>query len=475
MRRADLTFTALLLPLDFIAFLGAASTAYFLRTSKAFLEIRPILQQIPIEQYGLISIGFAIIGILLFTIAGLYTLKPRRAWHELGRIILSCTAAIMVVIAIIFFRREVTASRFLVIAVWPLSILFTVVSRSILRLIRRAVIRAGIGHERVLVIGQSKVASDLVTFYKENTVEGYTVLKTFKTWNDVARNELIALAQAHQVDGVLLADPELARNKALDIIDISEQHHLSFRYLADSFAARFTRIEISTAGGIPIIEVKRTPLDGWGRIAKRVFDIFVASVALILTSPLTLLSALIIFLQDGRPIVFANERIGEAGVSFNVFKLRSMWKKDCIGPQFTTANQQNIEREKELIKKQSIKEGPVYKITNDPRITPYGRWIRRWSVDELPQFLNVLRGEMSIVGPRPHQPREVAKYLRHHVRVLDIKPGITGMAQISGRSDLDFEDEVRLDTWYIENWSLWLDIYILLKTPFVVLGSKGAY
>ncbi len=475
MRRVDLTFNALLLPLDFAAFLAASFTAFALRTSKTFLELRPILQEIPLSQYGLVSVGFAVVGILLFIIAGLYSSKPRRAWHELGRIILSCTAAIMVIIAIIFFRREVTASRFLVIAVWPLSILFTVFGRTVLRLIRRAVIRAGIGHQRILVIGQSKVALDLMKFYEQRPVEGYTIVKSFKTWSDKAHEELIRLAKTHTIDGVLLADPELARAKALDIIAITEQYHLTFRYLADLFAARFTRIDISTAGGVPIIEVKRTPLDGWGRIAKRVFDIVVSLSALILTSPLTLLSALIIFLQDGRPIVFKNERIGEAGRVFHVYKLRSMWKKDCIGPQFTTTTKANIEREQHLIKERSIKQGPVYKIGNDPRVTPFGRWVRRWSVDELPQFLNVLRGEMSLVGPRPHQPREVAQYEPHHLRVLAIKPGITGMAQISGRSDLGFEDEVRLDVWYIENWSLWLDLYIILKTPFVVLLNRGAY
>jgi exopolysaccharide biosynthesis polyprenyl glycosylphosphotransferase len=475
MRRVDLTFSALLLPLDFAAFMAASFTAYSLRTSKAFLELRPILQEIPASQYALLSFGFAVIGLILFTIAGLYSLKPRRAWHQFGRIILSCTASIMVVIAILFFRREVTASRFLVLAVWPLSIFFTSIGRAILRAIRRAIIRSGFGHQRVVVIGQSKVANDLIKFYRDNPVEGYTVVKTFKTWNSDTHEDLVRLAQERRVDGVLLADPELAKNKALDLINIVEEHHLTFRYLADLFAARFTRIDVSTAGGVPIIEVKRTPLDGWGRIIKRLFDVTVATIALVLTSPLTLLSALIIFIQDGAPVIFQNERIGESARPFRVYKLRSMWKKDCIGPQFTKSLKQNIEKEQQLIKEKSLKQGPVYKIGDDPRVTPFGRFIRRWSIDELPQFLNVLRGDMSIVGPRPHQPREVAKYESRHLRVLAIKPGITGMAQISGRSDLDFEDEVRLDVWYIENWSLWLDVYILLKTPFVVLANKGAY
>ena len=151
-----------------------------------------------------------------------------------------------------------------------------------------------------------------------------------------------------------------------------------------------------------------------------------------------------------------------------------MYQKYCTGVQFGAQGIEALQKEQELIKELSTKKGPVYKIANDPRVTPFGRFIRRWSLDEFPQFFNVLFGSMSLVGPRPHQPREVDKYKKHHKIVLAIKPGITGLAQISGRSDLSFEDEVRLDTFYIENWRLLLDFIILIKTPFVVLSRKGA-
>ena len=152
-----------------------------------------------------------------------------------------------------------------------------------------------------------------------------------------------------------------------------------------------------------------------------------------------------------------------------------MYQKYCTGAQFGTVGEQALQKEAELIKTNSVKSGPVYKIQNDPRVTPYGRFIRRWSLDELPQFWNVLRGDMSLVGPRPHQPREVAQYQKHHRTVLAVKPGITGLAQISGRSELDFETEVKLDTFYLEHWNLLIDIIILVKTPFVVLWRKGAW
>ena len=150
-----------------------------------------------------------------------------------------------------------------------------------------------------------------------------------------------------------------------------------------------------------------------------------------------------------------------------------MRQQYCIGPQFDN-QEKALAVEKGLIAQKSIKEGPVYKIQDDPRVTRTGRVLRRWSLDELPQLFNVLAGEMSLVGPRPHQPREVARYAKHHRRVLNIKPGLTGLAQISGRSDLEFEEEVRLDTLYLEHWTVLLDLIILLKTPFILLKPRKA-
>ncbi len=475
MRRLDLAFTALQVPVDFLALVAAAITAYLLRFSQPLVEIRPIIQDITLPQYiGSVS-TFIVAWMLCFLIAGLYPTKQRPRLQELSRIVLGSTAGMMVIIATVFFRRELTTSRFLVIAVWALAMIYVWIGRTLLRAIRHALLSRGHGHQRIVVIGSSNAAAALKTLYLQKPWHGYTVVKSYKTWTDDAAAEVLQMKQRHQVDGILLAEPRMSKEQSLDLINFAEEYHLGFRYLADLFAAKFTRIDVSAEAGIPIIEPKRTPLDGWGRIIKRAFDIVVASAVLILTSPLLLLSGLIILLQDGFPILFHNERVGERGKHFPVYKLRSMWKRYCIGPQFSAQTKQNIEFEQQLIKQKSIKNGPVYKITEDPRITPFGRFIRRWSIDELPQFINVLQGTMSIVGPRPHQPREVEKYQSHHRKVFAIKPGITGMAQVSGRSDLSFDEESRLDTWYIDHWSLWLDIVILLKTPFVIVRQEGAY
>ncbi|MFA6429816.1 MAG: sugar transferase [Patescibacteria group bacterium] len=467
MRRLDLTFTALLLPLDFLALFAAAMSAYALRYSQAFIEIRPIFTQIPFPQYLATATGFILVWMALFWIGGLYSIRGRSAWRELGRIILASTAGIMVVIAVVFFQRELATSRFVVLAVWGLTILYTWFSRVILRLIRRSLLRARKGHQMIAIIGQGKSANDIKSLYQARPVIGYTVVRQFKSWNEQARQDLEKLHRQRKLDVILLADPDITKDAAQDLIAFAANQNVTFRYLADLFAASFTNIEVSTAEGVPVIEAKRTTLDGWGRIAKRLFDVVCSLLFLTITSPIFLLTIIAIKLDSKGPIFFSRlddgepvERIGEGGRPFRYFKFRSMFDR-VHSMRYTT------------LAHQDTRKGPLVKIKDDPRITRVGRFIRKWSIDEFPEFVLVLLGRMSLVGPRPHYPEEVANYKPYQRRVLAIKPGITGLAQISGRSDLDFDEEVKLDIWYMENWSLALDMYILLKTPLAVLQGRG--
>lgn len=474
-RRLDLTFTALLLPIDILALFAAGVSAYVLRFSRFVTEVRPILQDISFPLYIQTVALFVGIWISIFAFSGLYSTRPRKAWNELGRIIIACGAGTMVTIASVFFRRELTASRFIVLAVFGFSVVYVLFGRLFLRVMRHALLRSGFGHRRFAIIGMNGAANSVAQTYRLNPILGITIVKQFRGWNEETKRTLKKLRDGGKLDGILLGETDMEKAQALELIAFAEEEHLTFMYLADLFAASFTNIVVSYEAGVPIIEVKRTRLDGWGRITKRAFDITVATLLLLLVSPMLLLATIALAIEDGFPTFFLNERVGERGRTFNLMKLRSMWRKVSIGPQFAQNEKKNLELEKQLIQQKSIKQGPVYKIAEDPRITPIGHFIRRWSIDELPQFINVLKGDMSLVGPRPHQPREVQAYLPHHRRVLAIRPGITGLAQISGRSDLSFEEEVRLDTWYIENWSPALDLYILLKTPFAVLYRKGAY
>ncbi len=468
MRRLDLAFTALQVPVDVFALIAAAVTAYILRFSQPFLEARPIIQEITFAQYAGSASIFIAAWMVCFWLAGLYPTRQRPAWQELSRILLGSTAGMMVVIATVFFRREVTASRFLVLAVWVLAIVYVWAGRLLLRFVRYHLLTKGIGHQRLVVIGGSNAAATLKTLYLQKPSFGYTVVKSFKTWNADVEQEVIKLRAAQKIDSILLAEPRVSKEQALGLINFTEEHHLTFRYLADLFAAKFTNIEVTTEAGIPLIEPKRTPLDGWGRIAKRLFDIVVGGVLLIFASPLMVMTAIAIKLDSRGTVLFSTlpdgspvQRMGERAKPFHYFKFRSM------------VMDRHFDRYDKLAHKDLRKDGPLVKIQDDPRITRVGRLIREWSIDELPELILVILGRMSLVGPRPHYPEEVERYKPEQRRVLAIKPGITGMAQVSGRSDLTFDEEVRLDSWYIENWSIWLDLIILLKTPFAVLSHRG--
>jgi lipopolysaccharide/colanic/teichoic acid biosynthesis glycosyltransferase len=239
--------------------------------------------------------------------------------------------------------------------------------------------------------------------------------------------------------------------------------------VADLLEVKVLRTEVAEIIGIPVVEVKRTTLEGWGRILKRGFDVVISAILIIILSPIILITMLAIKLDSRGPIFFSRRddgqpvtRVGEGGVPFKYFKFRSM-----------IPNSDSM-RYNELADRNIRTDGPMVKIKDDPRVTRVGKIIRRWSIDELPELFLVFIGRMSLVGPRPHLPEEVAKYENYHRKTLTIKPGITGLAQVSGRSDLLFEEEAKLDIYYIENWSMLLDFSILLRTPFAVLKHREA-
>jgi exopolysaccharide biosynthesis polyprenyl glycosylphosphotransferase len=476
MKRHNLFFLGILVPFDYIALILAAASAYSLRFGP-FSELLQTTITISFADYLANAAVFALIFIVIYAFSGLYADRVRRRLAaEFPRIVTASSTGIAILIVAIFFQRQYFASRFIVLAAWIFAIVYVFAGRGLVRLVRYILLRYGYGILRFAAVGTTETADEIVQAYDHERRWGTKISARFPSWNDATQKQLAAMRERELIDGIILTDPNMARKDIVSIQSFCADHHLMFRYVADLLGTERASIETTMIGSVPVIEVKRTPLEGWGAIAKRVFDVVVSLVIAIILSPVIAIVALAVKLSSKGPIIFKNERVGEQGKLFNTYKFRSMYADKSIGSQGGLGNQDEaLKLEEKLIKEQSIKQGPLYKIKDDPRITPVGRFIRATSLDELPQLFNVILGSMSLVGPRPHQPREVEKYSPSQKRVLAIKPGITGLAQISGRSDIPFEEEVRLDNYYIEHWSPYLDLIILVKTPLAVFSRKGTY
>jgi len=472
MKRAELFFSFLLVPLDFLAIILAGISAYYLRFTAIATEIRPVIFSLPFGQYFNILLLIALAWLVIFALAGLYNIKgSRRLTEEVYRVILACSTGLVLIVVLIFIFRELFSSRFIVLAGWLLAIVYISFARVIVRLIQRLLLSYGVGVHKLVLVGNSSTTDILIHEFSTRKDLGFEIVKRLKNFSLEAEQELAEFVKTNEIDEIMQSDPNLSKAEVLRLFDFADENHLTFKYAADLLGAKVLKTEVSEIAGLPVVEVKETPLDGWGRILKRIFDMIGSLFFIILFSPIMLLAAIIIKADSPGPVIYKNKRVAKNG-AFKLFKFRSMINQYCVGDDYGSAAA--LELEKKLIQEKNTKTGPVYKISGDPRLTGVGKFIRRWSIDELPQFFNVLYGNLSLVGPRPHQPREVAKYERHHKKVLTVKPGLTGLAQISGRSDLSFEDEVKLDSYYIENWSLKLDLSILLRTPLAIIKGRRA-
>jgi exopolysaccharide biosynthesis polyprenyl glycosylphosphotransferase len=270
---------------------------------------------------------------------------------------------------------------------------------------------------------------------------------------------IATIARAEFVDEVILAVPH-RRDLTQFVIREARKNRLDVKVVPDLFGCEIRNPWIETVGNIPLVTLHQEELPVAGLFAKRALDIAVSAFALTFSLPLTLLIALLIRLDSRGPVTYAALRVGRKGNRFPCYKFRTM-----------VANANEI---KESLRQQNQREGPCFKISNDPRITRVGRWLRRYSLDELPQLWNVLRGDMSLVGPRPHPVDDFARYRLEHLRRLDVTPGITGLWQVTARGCPSFHTNMALDLEYIERWSLGLDLRILLKTISVVVHGTGA-
>lgn len=468
MKRSELFFSAIQIPVDFIMIVLAAISAFAIRNIPQVITLKPKLYDFSFHDYMQIVFFVVPLFILVYAIEGLYKIRvTRKYWHEAFKVFVASALALVIIIIAIFLQRTWFSSRFIIIAGWFLIVVYVSLARLILHEIQKhLLVSKGLGAHRVLLIGENDQINEIRKIIKRIPSMGYKIVNQIGTFSLKFIKEI---REERGIDEIILCDSTITDAEQEKIIDYCAINNISYKYIPTSFQA--SRVAMGMLDGIPIIEVEHTPLDGWGRIIKRIFDIIGSSILIAIASPIMLLVAIVIKIQDNGPIVYKNERIGDNDRKFFVYKFRYMKWKYCItkeNPDFEEA----LAYEKNLIKEKSLREGPLYKIKNDPRKTAFGSFIEKYSIDEIPQFFNVFKGDMSLVGPRPHQEREVEKYKEYHRRLLTIKPGITGLAQISGRSDLDFEDEYKLDVYYIENWSLLLDISICLKTIGVLFRRR---
>jgi len=460
MKRGELIFSVLLLPVDFVMLMAAGLATYFLRT-KILASFRPVLFEfnLPFEKYLVLVLIVTGIFLVSYAISGLYSLKSTRSTiEEFFKVIVASSAGIMAVIVYIFLRQELFDSRFLVLGAWLLAIIFVSLGRLIMRYVQRWVVsRYDFGIHKVMVIGEDDITAKIVAGIKANPALGYRIVK------HMANPEVAEVKTAignPGIDEVILANPNYPENKVLEIIDFCHENHLAFKFVPNIYQALTANFAFDAFAGVPLVELRRTALDGWGKIAKRLIDAFGSLIGLILLSPLFGAVAFLIKWESDGPVFVHLDRMSRNRL-FKLHKFRSMIKDaEKYKVQLGMFNERA--------------DSPLFKIKNDPRITGIGRFLRKSRIDELPQLWNVLKGEISLVGPRPHQPDEIAKYGKHHRRVLAIKAGATGLAQVSGSSDLPFEEEVALDTFYIENWSFWRDAKIIILTALKVFRDRSA-
>jgi len=470
MKKTELFFSTFFIPVDFIMLILAGISAYYLRFSQAFLDIRPVIFNLPFAEYFNSLLVIALLWLAIFALTGLYQIRSaRKLSQELRIIFLACSNGFALIAVVIFFQRELFDSRFIVLVSWFLAIIYVGFAHIFIRWLQRYLFKYGIGVHQVVLVGNSKTTENLMTEFSSNRRGGFEVVKRIRDFSLATAQALSEFIKDREIDEIIQSDPNLSKAEVLRLYDFTNENQITFRYVADLLEVKVLRTEVSEIIGIPIVEVKRTTLEGWGRVVKRGLDIIISSFLIILVSPLLIITTLVILIDSGTPVFFSRRdddsylyRIGEKGIPFRYFKFRSM-----------IPNSDSM-RYNELADLNLRSDGPMVKIKDDPRITRVGRFIRRWSIDELPELFLVFAGKMSLVGPRPHLPEEVAKYENHQKKVFTVKPGITGLAQISGRSDILFEEETKLDIYYIENWSWLLDISVLLKTPLAVIKHRQA-
>lgn len=407
----------------------------------------------------------------------LYELQPRTEFEENVQVFKAVGFATLVLSAALYLSGERVVSRIALASTVAYSATLLISWRHVRRQRIAKRVAAGQDCRNVLILGWSHAAELLDQHFLEHLLPGY-VIKGFldrrrseeesKTNNTERRRavskaighveELSDIVRAHFIDEILVFLPE-ERELVKELIAESRRSGITLRVVPDSYDGLAWGAPIEHLGPFPTIQIHQRPIPILGLISKRCVDVLGSALALLVSSPVSLLITLAIKLDSPGSVFYRSERIGQKGVTFTCYKFRTMV--------------QNAEAMQERLREMNERGGVLFKIAKDPRITRVGRFLRKYSLDEIPQFWNVFCGDMSLVGPRPPVPGEYRQYELDHLKRLQVTPGITGLWQVEARTNPSFESYINLDTHYVDNWSVWLDIKILLKTVAVVFAGTG--
>jgi exopolysaccharide biosynthesis polyprenyl glycosylphosphotransferase len=473
---ASLVYNICLIIGDALAVTLAFTVAYILRVS---LDHQPLSAQVNSHTYIAILVSLLPFWILIFGLLGLYNSRIyEKRFSELGRLITGSFIGILFVIAYSYMTNTaIFPARLVTVYGFGLALLCVFLFRTAARGLRRQLFGYGIGINNLLLVGDTASTRRLIDALSDTEITGYRVLGVVGG----VKHTLHAARPYHQYKSFADAIGHL-RNKQLHtimqtelyadsehndlILTYAQENHVAYRFVPGNSELFVGKIEVDLFHAMPVIAVHQTALIGWGRVVKRLTDIFLGSFFLIITAPLMLVIALAIKLSDGGRVFFRQTRLSRWASQVTIFKFRSN------KPAYNGLMPEDafLKMGRPDLLKDYLANGDY--LPGDPRFTAVGRFIRKYSLDELPQMINVVRGDLSLVGPRALLPAELDKSDSKNL-ILAVKSGVTGLAQISGVRDLSFKERRSLDLYYVQNWSFWGDLVIIAKTFWVVLFHKG--
>ncbi len=420
-----------------------------------------------------LTFALPLLWVVALLVAGAYDARFIGVGSDEFRKVLNGGLGLAAAVAIVAYATKTEVARGYLVIALPLLTFIDVVCRHRLRKWLHRARRRGACMRRVVAVGHPRVIADLASQLRRASYHGLEVVAAcvvgHETDEEIAGipafagadsvTDVVRQAEADTV--AVLACPEMAGRRLRQLAWDLEKVGIELCVAPALLDVAGPRTTIRPVAGLPLLYMDHPEFTGVRWVIKSLFDRLVAGIGVILLAPLLAAIALAIRLSDGGPALFRQTRIGRGGVPFTVYKFRTMVP--------------DAELRKEQLAALNEQDGPLFKIRRDPRVTAVGGWLRRWSLDELPQLFNVLLGDMSMVGPRPALPEETLRYGDYVRRRLAVKPGITGLWQVSGRSDLPWQEAVRLDLRYVENWSLALDLLVLWKTAAAVMHGRGAY